>query len=70
MKNLDKHYQKYEHYMRKVNRWPCPEKINFEIWEELKDVTGKVKKAIKDTTVTEEELDSLVWKMMEKNRWK
>ncbi len=31
MKSLDKHYQKYEHYMRKVNKWPCPDKINFEI---------------------------------------
>ncbi|KKN71475.1 hypothetical protein LCGC14_0420540 [marine sediment metagenome] len=36
MKNIDKHYQKYEHYMRKVERWPCPHKIYFEIWERLK----------------------------------
>jgi hypothetical protein len=36
MKNLDKHYQKYKHYMRETNKYPCPDKIYFEIWEKLK----------------------------------
>ena len=36
MKNLDKHYEKYEHYMRKVKKYDCPDKIYFEIWERVK----------------------------------
>ena len=36
MKNLDKHYEKMVHYMRVENRYDCPDKIYFEIWERLK----------------------------------
>jgi len=34
--NIEKHYEKYEQSMRKDNRWPCPEKIWFDMWEESK----------------------------------
>ena len=34
--NLDKAYNEFEQYMRKVKRFPCPDKIYFGIWEHWK----------------------------------
>ena len=48
---LDDAYKDFEFYMRKQNRFPCPERIYFKIWEEWKLDNGYEKKpSIKKNT--------------------
>ncbi|KKL74002.1 hypothetical protein LCGC14_2069290 [marine sediment metagenome] len=64
--------QKYRHWAIEIKHWDSPSEVHLKLYDQYKDATKKVKRAIKEmnTTVTEEEIDSLVWKMMEKSRWK
>ena len=41
---LDDAYKDFEFYMRKQNRFPCPDKMFFKIWEEWKLDNGYEKK--------------------------
>jgi len=49
---LDDAYKDFEFYMRKQNRFPCPDRIFFKIWEEWKLENRYEKKPVvkKNTT--------------------